>query len=190
MITVSKDDLSEEEFETIIQSRGFQKMLLYQRLADGIEILRTHDRLYESLVRAITDRHSEIESADMTREVLDLLEDEIGMYTEPLEATTDETTSSPHDVAVALDDVTTDDGTGEAEPENAVQQYLEERLEENDQIEIKANEIASVIGLHSTYVGGILGQWRQSEDAPFAISASESPGDGNIWTIERVAALE
>lgn len=142
------------------------------------------------MVRAITDRHSEIESADTTREVLDLLEDEIAMYTEPLGANTDETTPLPNDVAAALDGVTTDDGTGESEPENAVQQYLEERLEENETIEIKANEIASVIGLQSTHVGGILGQWRQSDDAPFAISASESPGGGNIWTIERVAALE
>jgi hypothetical protein len=165
-------------------------MLLYQRLADGIGILRTHDRLYESLVRAITERHSEIESADTTREVLDLLEDEIAMYTEPLEANTDETTSLSHDIVTASAGADINAETDEAEPENVIQQYLKDRLEDTDKVEVKANEIASAIGLQSTHIGGILGQWRQSDDAPFAISASESPGDGNIWTIERVSTLE
>lgn len=187
MINISKEDLTEEEFEDIIASRGFQKMLLYQRLADSIEVLRAHDRIYDSMVRAITNQHSEIDSVDAVIEVLSLLEREVATYTEPLTADNDDEPQLSTDSVSSHDDVTTTShATVDANPEETVQAFLENRLEECDQIEMKANEIASAIGLESTHVGGILGRWRHSEDAPFTITASEESSGGNVWMIARV----
>lgn len=190
MITISKEDLSEEEFETIVHSRGFQKMLLYSRLADGIEVLQTHDMLYESMVHTITEEHSAIESVDTTRELLSLLQEEVATYTEPLSTADSETTLLPGDAVASSGVAGTEDESDEPEPETTVRNYLEDRLEEDDEIEVKAHEIASAIGLRSTNVGGILGRWRHADEAPFAISASESTGSGNIWTIKRSAPNE
>lgn len=187
MITIAKDDLSEGEFEAVVQSRGFQKMLLYQRLADGIEVLQTHDLLYESMVRAITEQHSEIESIDTTREVLEHLEHEVATYTEPLTAGDSGESQLPLEETTPLEEATTGEVV-ETSPEQMVQKYLENCLTENDELEVKAKEIASAIGLRSTHIGAILGQWRQADDAPFAISASESPGSSNLWTIRRATS--
>lgn len=185
----SKEDLSEEEFKTVVQSRGFQKMLLYQRLADGIEVLQTHDRLYDSMVRAITEQHSEIESVDVTREVLEHLESEVATYTEPL-MPRDSDENSLSQEATLHDKLTTTDEAGDTDPKQRVQQYLEECLTESDKLEMKAKDIAAAVGLQSTHVGGILGQWRHGDDPPFAISASESPGSGNLWIIRQPAPSE
>jgi hypothetical protein len=187
MISISKEDLSDEEFEAVVSSHGFQKMLLYQRLADGIEILQTHDQLYESMVRAITEQHSEIDSVDSIEEVLSLLEHEVETYTEPLTANSDDDPELLEPVS-SFDDATDCSGTKQdGDPEEIVCEYLEDRLEECDEVELKANEIASEIGLQSTHVGGILGRWRNAEDPPFAITASESASSGNVWIIKQTA---
>ncbi|WP_302082910.1 hypothetical protein [Salinibaculum rarum] len=183
MISVSKEQLSDEEFKTVIQSRGFQKMLLYQRLADGIEVLQTHDLLYESMVHSITERHSDIDSEDVTREVLDHLEREVARYTEPLVASDADGSHQSQDKDIVLTDAVTTPEESETNPEKTVQEYLENRLEETNELNLKANEIASDLGLASTHVGGILGQWRNAENSPFAITASESASSGNVWTI-------
>lgn len=185
MINISKEELSEEEFEAVIASRGFQKMLLYQRLAEGIEVLQTHDRLYESMIQAITDQHSQIDSADTTQEVLSLLQHEVKKYTEPLTTDDDEAHTLSDKLVSNQTKPTTKEGVGfDNNAEKTLQEYLEERLDEREIIELKANEIASDIGLQSTHVGGILGRWRNSEDPPFVITASESASGGNLWTIE------
>ncbi|WP_340100496.1 hypothetical protein [Salinibaculum salinum] len=186
MISISKEDLSEEEFEAVITSSGFQKMLLYQRLADGIDVLRTHDRLYKSMIRAITEQHSEIDSVDSIEEVLSLFEHEVATYTEPLTANNDNEPELLTEPVSTFDDVpASGDATVKDDPEKIVREYLEDRFEECDEIKIKANEIASDIELRSTHVGGILGRWRNAENPPFAITASESATSGNVWTIKQ-----
>lgn len=185
MTTVSTEDVSEEEFEAVIASRGFQKMLLYQRLADGLEILQMHDPLYDSLVETIADQHSEIDSPEAIEEVFALLDQEVTTYTEPVTETETDDPQLPAVLVSALEEATTEADTDreEADPEQTVQEYLEERLATTDELTLKANEIASDLGLASTHVGGILGQWRTAENPPFAITASESATSGNIWTI-------
>jgi len=190
MIPISKEDLSDEEFETIVSSRGFQKMLLYQRLADGIKVLQTHDLLYESMVQAIAEQHTEIDSVDPIHEVFSLLEREVAMYTEPLTAVDVDDPGLPDSLVSASDNAAPDSETDETEPEQIVEEHLADRLAETEELEVKANEIASAIGLPSTHVGGILGQWRHADDPPFAITASESPGSGNIWNIKRESPVE
>jgi hypothetical protein len=183
MFDVSAENLSEEEVETIIQSRGFQKLLLYQRLAEILAVLKADDILYEPIMRSITEDHPEIESVDATQTAFSLFEDEVQKYTQPVTATTDET-SLPLPAAALQSDATVDTETDDIKPEEELHEYLEERLKSNDEIEMKAKEIASAIGLQSTHVGTILGRWRHAEDPPFSITASESTGSGNIWTIQ------
>lgn len=183
MINISKEDLSEEEFEAVVSSRGFQKMLVYQRLVDGIEALQTHDRLYESMVQRITEQHSEIDSVDSTEEVLSLFADEVVTYTAPL-AVDNEDDSLLLKPMSAFDD-TLGTPTGKNDPKEVVREYLDDRLEESDEIEVKASDIAPDIGIRSPHVGRILGRWKRSEHPPFAISASGSDTGGKVWTIKQ-----
>jgi hypothetical protein len=37
------DDLTEDEIEAVLNTRGFRKMLAYQRLAEGIQVLADED---------------------------------------------------------------------------------------------------------------------------------------------------
>lgn len=184
MSRISKEDLSEEELEAVISSRGFQKMMLYQRLADGIEVLQTQDRLYKSMVRVITEQHSEIDSVGSIEEVLSLLEQEIKTYTEPLDDDKHNKSDFPGAVSVLDAGTNFNDSARDTDPGEVVREYLAEKLEDCDKIEIKAKEIASDIGFRSTHVGGILGRWRNGENPPFAITASESASSGNVWTIK------
>lgn len=116
-----------------------------------------------------------------------MLEHEVETYTEPLTANSDDGPELPEQVS-SLDGATDFGGTKEdGGPEKIVREYLEDRLEECDEVEVKANEIASEIGLQSTHVGGILGRWRNAEDPPFAITASESASSGNVWIIKQTA---
>ena len=187
MIEISKEDLSDEELETIISSRGFQKMLLYQRLADGIRVLQTHDKLYESMVQAIARRHSELDSDEAVREVLTLLEYEVSMYTEPLTTSEEDKPQLPKKVKPDPDGPISDPELQETKSEEALREYLEDRLAETDELEIKASSIASDTDLSSYNIGGILGQWRHADDPPFAITAIEKTGSGNIWNIKRMS---
>lgn len=187
MITISKEDLSDEEFEAIVSSRGFQKMLLYQRLEKGIEALRTHDLLYESMVQSITDQHSEVDSSETVQEVLSLLEQEVAKYTEPLADQDDdgpELADQSDESVLELDVAVHDSAYEEGGAEQILIDHLEERLAETDQLELKANELAPEIGLSSTHIGGILGNWRHDDDPPFSISATESAASGNLWRIQ------
>jgi hypothetical protein len=79
---ISTDDLTDEQIERVLNSRGFQKMLAYSRLADGIEVLE--DELFESMVKNIQARHGSIRNDDSVREVLRLFRDEVETFTEPL----------------------------------------------------------------------------------------------------------
>jgi hypothetical protein len=183
MTTVAPEDVSDEEFEAVISSRGFQKMLLYQRLADGIEILQMHDSLYDSLLETIVEQHSEIDSPETVEEVFSLLNQEVTTYTEPFTGSETDNPQLPEVLVSALEEATPNQDTEGTEPEEAVREYLENRLVETDELNLKANEIASDLDLASTHVGGILGQWRNAESPPFAITASESASSGNVWTV-------
>jgi len=59
---LSTDDLTDEQIEAILNTRGFRKMLAYQRLAEGIQVLADEDEIYDSLVTSITKQHSQIRS--------------------------------------------------------------------------------------------------------------------------------
>lgn len=81
---ISVDDLSDEQIEAILNTRGFRKMLAYSRLAEGIKVLRDEDEIYDSLVTSITKQHGQVRSESSVREVLDLFREEVEAFTEPL----------------------------------------------------------------------------------------------------------
>ena len=78
------DELTDDQIERVLNSRGFQRMLAYQRLAEGISVLEEQDDIYESMVTSITNQHSSLSTESSTREVLELFVDEVAMFTEPL----------------------------------------------------------------------------------------------------------
>ena len=80
----STEDLTDEQIERVLNSRGFQKMLAYSRLADGIDVLEEEDEIFESMVNTITKQHSQVRSEASIREVLDLFQQEVATFTEPL----------------------------------------------------------------------------------------------------------
>jgi hypothetical protein len=100
---ITAEDLTEEQIERVINSQGFQKMLAYQKLADGIDVLRDQDEIYESMVTSITKQHGQVRSEDSVEEVLELFVDEVRAFAEPL----------------------ADDG-GESEPSDLEDLYVEE----------------------------------------------------------------
>lgn len=81
---LSVDDLTEEEIEAVLNTRGFRKMLAYQRLAEGIQVLADEDEIYDSLVTSILKQHSTVQSEDSIRQVLRLFREEVETFTEPL----------------------------------------------------------------------------------------------------------
>lgn len=81
---ISTDDLTEEQIERILNSKGFQKMLAYSRLADGIDVLEDEDEIFDSMVNTITKQHSSVNTEASVREVLSLFKDEVSTFTEPL----------------------------------------------------------------------------------------------------------
>ena len=78
------EELTDEQIDRVLHSRGFQRMLAYQRLADGISVLEEQDDIYEGMITSITHRHSELTLESSTREVLDLFAYEVEMFTEPM----------------------------------------------------------------------------------------------------------
>ncbi len=75
------DDIPDDVLEQIINTKGFQRMVAYSKLADGIEVLEENDALYESLVNSITTRSRNVSSETTVEEILDLLVDEVKEYT-------------------------------------------------------------------------------------------------------------
>jgi hypothetical protein len=174
----SSSEFSDEEIAATLQSRGFLQLLLYQKLGDGLRLLQEHDALRDAVVSDLTAQHSQIESEDVTREFLDVFSDEVFTWSKPM---FDEIGD---DVQVTITNAAEQRSESPTDAEATVQNYLESRLSQTNPIELKANEIAAETGLQSTHVGAILGKWRKSNDAPFSVSASETPGGSNIWTIE------
>jgi hypothetical protein len=81
---IDTDDLTDEQIERVLNTRGFQKMLGYTRLADGIEVLEAEDEIFDSLVESIRKQHSNVNSEASVREFFELFVDEIETFTEPL----------------------------------------------------------------------------------------------------------
>lgn len=81
---LSVDDLTDEEIEAVLNTRGFRKMLAYQRLAEGIQVLAEEDEIYDTLVTSILKQHSTVQSEDSIRQVLRLFREEVETFTEPL----------------------------------------------------------------------------------------------------------
>ena len=81
---LSVDDLTEDQIEAVINTRGFRKMLAYQQLAEGVDVLADEDEIFDSLVTSILKQHSSVKSEGSIREVLRLFVEEIQTFTEPL----------------------------------------------------------------------------------------------------------
>jgi hypothetical protein len=81
---ISTDDLTEDQIERVLNTRGFQKMLAYSKLADGIEVLEAEDEIFDSMVTTITKQHSSVSTEASVREVLELFQHEVATFTEPL----------------------------------------------------------------------------------------------------------
>jgi len=100
---LTTDDLTDEQIERVLNSRGFQKMLSYQRLADGIDVLEDQDEIFDSMVTSITNQHGSVSTESSVREVLELFRQEVQMFTDPL---TDDADIDQGD----LEDLYVDDG--------------------------------------------------------------------------------
>ena len=87
---ISTADLTDEQIERVLNSRGFQKMLAYQRLAEGIDVLREEDEIFDSMATSILKQHSTVKSEDSIREFFELFVQEVETFTEPLVATNGE----------------------------------------------------------------------------------------------------
>lgn len=81
---VRVEDLTDEQIEAVVNSRGFQKMLGYSRLAEGIDVLADEDEIFDSLVESIRKQHSNVNSEDSVREFFELFRSEVATFTEPL----------------------------------------------------------------------------------------------------------
>lgn len=81
---ISVDELTDEQVEAIVNTRGFRKMLAYQRLAEGVKILNEQDEIYDALVTSITNQHGSVSTESSIEEVLQLFREEVEAYTEPL----------------------------------------------------------------------------------------------------------
>ncbi|QZX98710.1 hypothetical protein [Halobaculum rubrum] len=109
MSDFSVDELSDKEIEAVLNSAAFQKAAKYRRLAQGIEVLKEDDAIFQNLVSSITSQHGQIRSQDSVREVLDLLVEEIEAYTADLGV---EPTDEGEDGT--LDDLFVDEDGGES----------------------------------------------------------------------------
>jgi hypothetical protein len=106
---IDVDELSEEEIRAVVETRGFQKMLAYRRLADGIEVLADEDQIFESMVSSITNQHSQVRSEESTREFFRLFRDEVRTFTEGLADSDDDNHATTDD----LRDLVVDEGGAE-----------------------------------------------------------------------------
>lgn len=81
---ISTEDLTDEQIERVLNSRGFQKMLAYNRLAEGIAVLREEDQIFDSMVTSILKQHTNVTSEASIREFFELFVAEVETFTEPL----------------------------------------------------------------------------------------------------------
>lgn len=102
---VRLEDIPEDLVEDVINSAGFQKMLAYRKLSDGIEVLEENDQLFRSMVSSITKQHSQVSSERTTKEFFELFVAEVQDYTEGL---VDDALEARNEDP--LDDLVVDDG--------------------------------------------------------------------------------
>lgn len=84
MDPIDTSDLTEEEIAAVVNSLGFQKMLRYRRLGQGIEVLSEEDEVFDSLVSTITKQHTLVSSEKSTREFFRLFREEVQTFTDPM----------------------------------------------------------------------------------------------------------
>ena len=175
------EEFTPDDLEAVFGSLGFQKTLVYQQLDDGIEAIVNHERLFESLVSAITNQHSQVDSQEVTREFITALHREIRAHTESLDSDTAkriQTQALNQCQAARVAESNTTDAAG------TVKEYVADRLEQEDVLQVQSRTIAGSVGLKSRHVGQILGTWCSSENAPFEVTTSETVGEGNLWKIQ------
>jgi hypothetical protein len=103
-MTVEFDDLTEEQQKRVIQTRGFQKMVAYTKLADGIEVLEEQDAIFDSMVTSITEKHSQVRSEESVEQFFELFVDEVMTYTEQLTEEDDDETPESIDAMLVDED--------------------------------------------------------------------------------------
>jgi hypothetical protein len=185
MKEISPEEISEETFREVTQSKLFQKALLYQRLEKNLNLLINQDQLYESTIESITVRHPHVDDPQITREILSLLQSEIDMHANLI----DEDSSILGDIKTSSQKEESEGSVNKPETEdevrNHLQTVLETRLDNKEMVEFAAADIAEETNMSSKQIGRIMGEWRRAEDAPFKITANDRPSAGNLWHIER-----
>lgn len=87
---IDPDDLTDEQIARVLNTNGFQRMLAYTKLADGVGVLADEDEIFDSLVESIRKQHSTVNSEDSVREFFRLFRREIETFTEPMVAEDDD----------------------------------------------------------------------------------------------------
>lgn len=169
-------DSNSKERQITIQNQDLEDDLLQRVSSELISLLEQRDSLYNRKIADTTQRDSKIPSKEMTERVLNAFFNSIEGTKPKSKIFTDE----------QLRELVPDQPTNQEIQSVAdynIKKYLEKRLEQRDTIKLKAKKIAVETGLSSHVVGGILGHWRRSGDAPFSISATEKDGTGNFWHV-------
>lgn len=77
------DDLSEEQKRRLFNSKLVRKGLAYQRIANGLEMLKEDDpAVYNQLIAGINNRQNRVNSEDSIKEILDSMIEEVEEHTE------------------------------------------------------------------------------------------------------------
>lgn len=84
------DDLNEEEKREIFNSEFFQKGIKYRRLADGLQVLKEEDHIYDRLVQGILSRQNRVESQKSVEDILDAFVEEVEHYVDVVEVGNEE----------------------------------------------------------------------------------------------------
>ncbi len=67
----------------------FQKAIKYRRLADGLDVLKSEDAIYDKLVTGILSRQSSVRSRDTIEEILDAFVEEVENYVDIVDQESD-----------------------------------------------------------------------------------------------------
>lgn len=109
-MTIDPSELSEAEFERVVNTSIFRRALAYKRLADGIEALKEDDEMFDQLCRDVNAEAGSRVKVDTTRRQLEAFVSVVERYTQLVDDDGDvDVPVDANDVA----DVLVDDGGGE-----------------------------------------------------------------------------
>jgi hypothetical protein len=146
---------------------------IYNETIAGINMLENLPSIYQGTIANISERDPEIPQ-EVAERVLTLFFCEMRRWKPTDRGVNDQT----------LEEIVEKSTESMTKEEEIIWTYLEVRLEKGKKLEVTAKEIENQLGISSSKVGGILGNWRSAEDAPLSVSAIERDGKGNIWEIK------